>query len=167
MVIKHTVHTFSSKVEATDLDEGPNAEISYSIEFGNDDGFFTINENDGAITLDKTIPLVDNRILQFSLYVTAKDGKLSFNGDIPGCGYFPVDLKTTALPFHTFRRRYKQIDFCNGGCQGTRRFSSSVPSEDLPGESRGGSVRRRHCQGPYSTKSFLIRSSIPSDCPCN
>ncbi|CAM4471676.1 unnamed protein product [Leuciscus chuanchicus] len=62
------------KVEATDLDEGPNGEISYSIEFGNEDGFFGISENDGVITLVKTIPLVDNRILQFSLYVTAKDG---------------------------------------------------------------------------------------------
>lgn len=75
LFIKHTVHTFSSKVEATDLDEGPNGEISYSIEFGNEDGFFGISENDGTITLVKTIPLVDNRILQFSLYVTAKDGK--------------------------------------------------------------------------------------------
>ncbi|KAG1956024.1 protocadherin Fat [Pimephales promelas] len=62
------------KVEATDLDEGPNGEISFSIEFGNEDGFFSINENDGAITLVKLIPLEDNRILQFSLYVTAKDG---------------------------------------------------------------------------------------------
>ncbi|ROL52057.1 Protein dachsous [Anabarilius grahami] len=62
------------KVEATDLDEGPNSEISYSIEFGNEEGYFGINENDGEITLVQTIPLVENRILQFSLYVTAKDG---------------------------------------------------------------------------------------------
>ncbi|ROL52056.1 Protocadherin Fat 4 [Anabarilius grahami] len=62
------------KVEATDLDEGPNSEISYSIEFGNEGGYFGINENDGEITLVQTIPLVENRILQFSLYVTAKDG---------------------------------------------------------------------------------------------
>jgi len=99
--------------------------------------------------------------------VTAKDGKLSFYGGIPGCGYFPVGLKSTALPSHTFRGRYKQIDFCNGGCQGTWRFSSSVPSEDLPGESRGGSVSGRHRQGPYSSKSFLIRSSIQKDWLCN
>ncbi|XP_067260893.1 cadherin-related family member 1-like [Chanodichthys erythropterus] len=62
------------KVEATDLDEGPYSEISYSIEFGNEEGYFGINENDGEITLVQTIPLVENRILQFSLYVTAKDG---------------------------------------------------------------------------------------------
>ncbi|XP_048052026.1 protocadherin Fat 4-like [Megalobrama amblycephala] len=62
------------KVEATDQDEGPNSEISYSIVFGNEEGYFGINENDGEITLVQTIPLVENRILQFSLYVTAKDG---------------------------------------------------------------------------------------------
>ncbi|KAK2909309.1 hypothetical protein Q8A67_005146 [Cirrhinus molitorella] len=62
------------KVEATDLDEGPNGEISYFIEFGNDDGFFAINENDGEITLVKTIPLLENEIIEFALYVTAKDG---------------------------------------------------------------------------------------------
>ncbi|XP_073699386.1 protocadherin Fat 4 [Garra rufa] len=62
------------KVDATDLDEGANAEISYSIEFGNDDGFFAIDETDGEITLVKNIPLVQNEIIEFALYVTAKDG---------------------------------------------------------------------------------------------
>ncbi|XP_077102018.1 protocadherin Fat 4-like [Siphateles boraxobius] len=76
------------KVEATDLDEGQNGEISYSIEFGNEEGFFTISENDGAITILKTIPLVDNRILQFSLYVTAKDG-----GAISRSASAMVDIK--------------------------------------------------------------------------
>ncbi|XP_052462720.1 protocadherin Fat 1-like isoform X1 [Carassius gibelio] len=62
------------KVEATDRDEGPNGEISYSIEFGNEKGHFEINENDGVITLVKEITLVDNKIFEFALYVTAKDG---------------------------------------------------------------------------------------------
>ncbi|XP_059410729.1 protocadherin Fat 1-like isoform X3 [Carassius carassius] len=62
------------KVEAADLDEGPNGEISYSIEFGNERGHFEINENNGEITLINQIDLVDNTILEFALYVTAKDG---------------------------------------------------------------------------------------------
>ncbi|XP_056312427.1 protocadherin Fat 1-like isoform X2 [Danio aesculapii] len=62
------------KVEATDLDEGPNAEISYFIEFGNEKGFFGLNEKDGAITLVQLIPLVENEILEFALYITARDG---------------------------------------------------------------------------------------------
>ncbi|XP_026105158.1 protocadherin Fat 3-like [Carassius auratus] len=62
------------KVEAADLDEGPNGEISYSIEFGNERGHFEINENNGDITLINQIDLVDNTILEFALYVTAKDG---------------------------------------------------------------------------------------------
>ncbi|XP_016396188.1 protocadherin Fat 4 [Sinocyclocheilus rhinocerous] len=62
------------KVEAADLDEGPNGEIHYSIEFGNEKGHFEINENNGEIKLVKEIDLVDNTILEFALYVTAKDG---------------------------------------------------------------------------------------------
>ncbi|XP_042573254.1 protocadherin Fat 1-like isoform X3 [Cyprinus carpio] len=62
------------KVEATDMDTGPNGEISYSIEFGNERGHFEMNENDGEITLINKIDLVENKILEFALYVTAKDG---------------------------------------------------------------------------------------------
>ncbi|XP_026118590.1 protocadherin Fat 1 isoform X2 [Carassius auratus] len=62
------------QVEAADLDEGPNGEISYSIEFGNERGHFEINENNGEITLINQIDLVVNTILEFALYVTAKDG---------------------------------------------------------------------------------------------
>ncbi|KAI7810617.1 putative protocadherin Fat 3-like [Triplophysa rosa] len=62
------------KVEATDLDEGPNGEISYAIEFGNEEGYFGIDGNTGEITLLNTIPLMENKILQFAMYVTAKDG---------------------------------------------------------------------------------------------
>ncbi|KAA0721886.1 Protocadherin Fat 4 FAT tumor suppressor -like protein 4 [Triplophysa tibetana] len=62
------------KVEAADLDEGPNGEISYAIEFGNEEGYFDIDGNTGEITLLNKIPLMENKILQFALYVTAKDG---------------------------------------------------------------------------------------------
>lgn len=70
MVFLHHV-----QVEATDLDEGPNGQIRYFINFGNEEGYFGINENTGEISLNKTIPLLENKILQFFLYVTAKDGK--------------------------------------------------------------------------------------------
>lgn len=62
------------------MDTGPNGEISYSIEFGNERGHFEINENDGEITLINKIDLVENKILEFALYVTAKDGKFSYIG---------------------------------------------------------------------------------------
>ncbi|XP_073716311.1 protocadherin Fat 4 isoform X2 [Misgurnus anguillicaudatus] len=69
-----TIGMLVAKVEATDLDEGPNGQISYAIEFGNEEGFFGIDLNIGEIKLDKTIPLMENKILEFALYVTAKDG---------------------------------------------------------------------------------------------
>ncbi|XP_049325192.1 cadherin-23 isoform X5 [Astyanax mexicanus] len=72
--IDQTVGMLVVKVEATDPDEGPNGQVTYSIDFGNYEDYFSIDENTGSITLTKTIPLQPNRILQFLLYVTAKDG---------------------------------------------------------------------------------------------
>ncbi|KAK1803047.1 hypothetical protein P4O66_021580, partial [Electrophorus voltai] len=69
-----TIGMLVVKVEATDLDEGPNGQISYFIDFGNEEGYFHLDEDTGVITLNKTIPLLENKILQFLLYVTAKDG---------------------------------------------------------------------------------------------
>ncbi|XP_053332588.1 cadherin-23 [Clarias gariepinus] len=86
--LNDTVGTQVVKVEATDLDEGPNGEISYFIDFGNDEGYFVINENTGAITLKKTIPLQENKILQFLLYVTARDG-----GSVSQSSSVPVEIK--------------------------------------------------------------------------
>lgn len=64
-----------SKVRAEDPDVDANGQITYSIDFGNSKGYFTIDENTGEITLAKTIPLQENQILEFPLYVTAKDGR--------------------------------------------------------------------------------------------
>ncbi|KAF5894805.1 protocadherin Fat 4-like, partial [Clarias magur] len=86
--LDQTVGMLVVKVEATDLDEGPNGEISYFIDFGNDEGYFVINENTGEITLNKTIPLQENKILQFLLYVTAKDG-----GSASQSSSVPVEIK--------------------------------------------------------------------------
>ncbi|KAI2668126.1 Cadherin-related tumor suppressor [Labeo rohita] len=44
------------------------------LSLANEKGHFEINENDGEITLVKEIVLEDNKILEFPLYVTAKDG---------------------------------------------------------------------------------------------
>ncbi|KAG7316014.1 hypothetical protein KOW79_020880 [Hemibagrus wyckioides] len=76
------------KVEATDLDEGPNGEIRYFIDFGNEEGYFSINEKTGQILLNKTIPLQENTILQFLLYVTARDG-----GSVSRASSVLVDIK--------------------------------------------------------------------------
>lgn len=65
---------FISKVKAEDLDADKNGQIKYSIEFGNDDGYFSIDENSGIIVLAKTIPLEENVLLEFALFITARDG---------------------------------------------------------------------------------------------
>lgn len=66
---------FNSKVLAEDPDADVNGQIRYSVDFGNVAGYFSIEENTGEITLAKTIPLAENRILEFPLYVTARDGR--------------------------------------------------------------------------------------------
>ncbi|KAI5625920.1 protocadherin Fat 3-like [Silurus asotus] len=83
-----TVGMLVVKVGATDLDEGLNGQIRYFIEFGNDEGYFSINENTGEITLNKTIPLLENTILQFLLFVTAIDG-----GSVSQSASALVDIK--------------------------------------------------------------------------
>ena len=60
-----------------DPDKGPNGEVKYTIAFGNQEGYFSIDENDGRITLNNTITLLTNTVLEFSLYVTARDGRSS------------------------------------------------------------------------------------------
>jgi len=60
-------------VKAEDQDVGQNGEITYSLDFGNKDGYFSINMNSGEITLKNLIPFVD-KILEFSLFITARDG---------------------------------------------------------------------------------------------
>ncbi|XP_036950739.1 cadherin-23-like isoform X6 [Acanthopagrus latus] len=69
-----TVGMLLVQVEAEDVDDGANGQITYSIDFGNSDGYFSIEDKTGKITLAKEIPLVQNRILEFPLYITATDG---------------------------------------------------------------------------------------------
>ncbi|XP_051241011.1 protein dachsous isoform X1 [Dicentrarchus labrax] len=69
-----TLEMLLVQVEAEDPDADLNGQIKYTIDFGNSDGYFSIEENTGKITLAKLIPLEENRIMEFPLYVTARDG---------------------------------------------------------------------------------------------
>lgn len=60
---------------AEDPDADENGQIRYSIDFGNSDGYFFIGKDNGEITLAKPVPLQDNKILEFPLYVTARDSR--------------------------------------------------------------------------------------------
>ncbi|XP_022623412.1 cadherin EGF LAG seven-pass G-type receptor 2-like, partial [Seriola dumerili] len=62
------------KVEAEDPDAGVNGQIKYSIDFGNQNNYFSIDENTGTITLTNLIPLEALKTLQFLLFITARDG---------------------------------------------------------------------------------------------
>ncbi|XP_034400280.1 protocadherin Fat 4 [Cyclopterus lumpus] len=62
------------QVKADDPDAGENGQVKYSLDFGNNEGFFSIDENSGDITLLKIIPLLQDEISQFPLYITARDG---------------------------------------------------------------------------------------------
>ncbi|KAG7999610.1 Protein dachsous, partial [Nibea albiflora] len=86
--VNQSVGTFLVQVKAEDPDADRNGQIKYSIEFGNDDGFFSLDENTGKITLAKIIPLVDNKILEFNLFITAIDG-----GSIPRSTSAQVNIR--------------------------------------------------------------------------
>ncbi|CAN2387309.1 Protocadherin Fat 2 [Pristimantis euphronides] len=59
------------QVRATDKDQGRNAKIQYSIQSGNNEGHFNINESSGLITLAKALEQATKS--QFSLTVLAVD----------------------------------------------------------------------------------------------
>ncbi|XP_067441680.1 protocadherin Fat 4 [Thunnus thynnus] len=69
-----TVGMLLVQVKAEDPDYGENGQIKYSINFGNNDSYFSINEDTGEIWLAKTIELLENGILDFPLTITATDG---------------------------------------------------------------------------------------------
>ncbi|XP_028265862.1 protocadherin Fat 4-like [Parambassis ranga] len=69
-----TVGMLLVQVLAEDPDDGVNGQIKYTIDFGNNDRYFSMDENTGEISLAETIPLQENRILEFPLYITARDG---------------------------------------------------------------------------------------------
>lgn len=79
-IINHFIHPMLmihhfSQVTAEDPDIDANGDVKYFIEFGNSNGYFSIEEDTGEITLAKNIPLVENRVLEFPLHVTARDGR--------------------------------------------------------------------------------------------
>lgn len=62
---------------AEDQDADENGLVKYNIDFGNSEGYFTIDQDSGNIKLAKQIPLPENKILEFPLYVTASDSRES------------------------------------------------------------------------------------------
>ncbi|XP_061078971.1 protocadherin Fat 4-like [Conger conger] len=72
--INQTVGMTVATVHADDLDEGANGRVSYAIEGGNQDEYFSINAETGQITLMKEVVFQENKYLQFLLFVTASDG---------------------------------------------------------------------------------------------
>ncbi|KAJ8365861.1 hypothetical protein SKAU_G00146920 [Synaphobranchus kaupii] len=63
-----------TRVHAVDPDEGANGRVTYAIDGGNQEGYFSLNKDTGQIQLIKLIVLEENKSLQFFLYVTARDG---------------------------------------------------------------------------------------------
>lgn len=64
------------KVEAEDADAGVNGQIIYSIDFGNQKDYFSIDGDTGAITLKKIIPAEAHQTAEFLLFITARDGNM-------------------------------------------------------------------------------------------
>lgn len=60
---------------AKDQDADENGRVKYNIDFGNSEGYFSIDEDTGKIQLAEEIPLQENKILEFPLHVTATDGR--------------------------------------------------------------------------------------------
>lgn len=58
-----------------DEDADINSQIKYSIDFGNDQKYFSIDESTGAITLKKIIALKGLPSQEFLLVITATDGR--------------------------------------------------------------------------------------------
>lgn len=54
---------------------GVNGQIQYSIDFGNHNDSFSLDESSGALTLSKTIPLEPHQRVEFLLFVSARDGR--------------------------------------------------------------------------------------------
>ncbi|CAH2301204.1 protocadherin-23 [Pelobates cultripes] len=68
----HPVNSDVTSIIATDCDTGDNGVITYSIASGNDEGYFTIREQDGTIILLRELDYEE--IMSFTLTVQATDG---------------------------------------------------------------------------------------------
>lgn len=67
----HPVGSFVTQLQADDADLGTNAEITYSINIGNDEGAFFIDPTSGNITVN--VPLNHEDRAVYNLIVTAED----------------------------------------------------------------------------------------------
>ena len=65
----------AAKIQATDLDSGENARVTYFIVSGNSDGYFSLNSNTGELTTLKSLDLESAPAPHpnFTLVVVARD----------------------------------------------------------------------------------------------
>jgi len=61
-----------ARLDASDPDEGPNAEIQYAVEYGNEEGLFEVDRDTGALTVAAEGGLDGSRPL-YRLVVSASD----------------------------------------------------------------------------------------------
>lgn len=122
---------WNSKVEAEDPDAGVNGQIQYSIDFGNQNDYFSIDENSGAITLMKMIPLEAHQTLEFLLFLTARDGR---------CEQCPVLINPFSsaahsqlmmMLFFSSRRRSVPLHLSAGADYCCWRYKAAVHTEHL------------------------------------
>lgn len=116
-----------------------NGQIKYSIDFGNQNNYFSINEETGAITLVATIPMEPHKTLEFLLFITATDGKnnTSFT-------YYQsqsiIYLSVLSLNNSHLTSRGHSVPIClsTGGDCCYFRFKTTVHTENIQGHHRRG-----------------------------
>ena len=69
----HGIHDTVTYVMAEDVDVGMNAELTYGLNYGNDDGYFSVDASSGELTLTKRLE-ADMFDQMIALLVTVEDG---------------------------------------------------------------------------------------------
>lgn len=132
-----------------DNDTNNNGQIKYSIDFGNQQGYFAMNESTGDITLVKLVPLEAHQTEEFILVITATDGR---SLQSPAANkYINLTLcwvSKKGISYFIFRRCYATFLFSSSSDQCCRRYKATVHSGHLPrNHRRGKRSGNSHCEG--------------------